>query len=309
MTLSFEHSQFSRAAEQVLRGRHVFVAGLTGSGAALLERALLDSGGFAALGSGSLMFVQAPSVWGRFADGAVRAQAGDDGTGAAEEAFWQLHDGDSYVLPMGLKPHAPSRALEAQYRDLVAGTLTASGAGRYLSRNANNLLRLRMLDRMFPGAEIVIPFRAPLQQARAMLARHRRLAACDAAQRERMLWRAQHEVGPGHRPFLTHPPLGGDPGTPGYWLAQWTGMHGWLLDNAPARAIFVYCDELAARLDRRQALARRLGVPSLGGADWRRESFGPVDARTQEIHDRLVARARADRVDLLAQVRRTLAVT
>lgn len=281
------------------QGRHVYISGLTGAGAAMLARRILAGGDFASLTGRDMPFVLAPNIGGRI--DWKPAGTDPDSPEAYEEAFWRVFDGDSYLLPMGLKPHAPDREVAAKYRAYVAAILHAKIAGRYLAKNNSNILRLRSLVRLFPNAEFLIPFRAPQDHAAALLAEHVRTSTIGGAPQDYVGWLSHHEFGPDHRPYLTHPPMGGDPATEAYWLAQWKGVYGWLLRNAPEKAVFVSFEDMCNRPTCWQALARRLDVPSAVG-----EAFGSVtasagsDAEANEIHGMLLARARAGEVSQAA---------
>jgi hypothetical protein len=312
--LSFQIDQaLSRAdATNIVRGRHVFVSGLARAGTTVLMRRLYASGELCSLTYRHMPFVLAPNFWSRFTmsrkggNAAERAH-GDrimvdiDSPESLDEVFWRIFDGDSYIANDFLAQHDPDEGIVNRYAAYVGAILKSDRAGRarYLSKNNNNVLRLRTLRRIFPMAVILIPFREPVSHASSLLRQHRNFIAYqreDAFVREYMTWLAHHEFGLDHRPFqfdsdgrerLVHL----DPDGIDYWLELWCQVYSWVERTAPEDAILVCYEDLCHDHAVWQRLAARCGVPQ-GGAPL--ETFAIASSSAEvDADDALTGRASA----------------
>jgi len=256
-------------------GRPVFVAGLPRAGAMPLMRALLDSDHFAALTDRDLPFALAPNLWDELGRALRRKHEpgpidDPEDTGSVEELFWRHHEGVRYIRPDGLRLVPPSSETIAAFADYVRLVQLRYGRQRYLSANHNNVLRLPALLAGFPDAQLIHPFRDPLQQAASLLDQHRRalaLAAEDPFRARFMGWLGHHEFGADRRPLLLPgaPGQGEDPNHLDYWLKSWIATYRFLLKGQPViahRQLFVDYDRLAGVDDGTGAvLARELRLP------------------------------------------------
>jgi hypothetical protein len=257
-------------------GRPVFVAGPPLAGATPIIRALLDSDHFAALTDHDLPFALAPNLWDELRHALRRKHEprpirDPDGTGSFEELFWRHHEGVRYIRPDGLRLVPPSSETIAAFADYVRLVQLRYGRQRYLSANNNNVLRLPALLAAFPDAQLIHPFRDPLQQAASLLDQHRRavaLAAEDSFHAQLMAWLGHHEFGADHRPLLLPgaPGRADDPNRLDYWLKSWIATYRFLLKGQPAiahRQLFVDYDRLVDVDDGTGAvLARELRLPA-----------------------------------------------
>lgn len=121
-----------------------------------------------------------------------------------------------------------------QFRLYVALILKRYAAGRYLSKNNNNILRLNTVRSSFPEALTLIPYREPEQQAYSLLKQHVRFGEMhreNLFSARYMGWLAHHEFGTDHRPFEWGLELssGLDTRSIDYWVAQWVGVYRHLL--------------------------------------------------------------------------------
>ena len=281
--LDLEEALYGRNLPAARNGAHVFVVGLARAGTTMLMRLLHGTGAFCSLTYRDMPFVLAPNGWARLANLSPRNLAsrerphGDgiavdaDSPEAFDEVFWRVFCGPSYIGRRTLRPMRADDDVVDRLRVYVALILKRYGGGRYLSKNNNNVLRLPSIRRAFPRAALLIPFRDPLQQARSLLAQHRRFGARqrrDTFTLAYMRWLAHHEFGPDHRPFALSGAGddaggAGDPADPAYWLRQWTAAYEYVWRQARAgriEPIFVgyellcrepgpVCDRLAALLN------------------------------------------------------------
>ena len=275
-------------------GRHVFISGLARAGTTILMREIHRTGEFGSLTYADMPFVLAPNLWARLSrkgqsPGVKAERAHGDGIEvdtqspeALDEVYWRVFDGSDYILKDGLQPHAPDEDLIDGYRDLVRLVLLKTGKGRYVSKNNNNILRLKSLAKAMPDAEFLVPVRQPLDHAASLLGQHERFLGADAFTQDYMTWLGHHEFGATHRPFLFGGRPGGDPMTLDYWLRVWLAAYGAL---APVEAecpnvTFVPYEALSADPAVWAAVAERIGVTP-GAA----QELRPVKDREPGAHD------------------------
>jgi hypothetical protein len=255
-------------------GKHVFVTGLARAGTTILLREIHGTGEFGSLTYADMPFVLAPNSWAGLSrrgqkTGPRKERAHKDGIKvdmaspeALDEPFWRVFAGKDYIRADHLAPHRPDSDLLARYRDLMRLVLLRTGKRRYLTKNNNHILRLGPLARAFPGSDVLIPFRDPLQHARSLLDQHQRFLASDAFTRSYMTWLAHHEFGATHRPFRFGPPATRDPLTLDYWLNLWIEVHAALLETEESLANirFIPSETVGNDPTLWRAIARRLEV-------------------------------------------------
>ncbi len=265
--LSFDLDQrlLRSQPEPGAEGRHLFVSGLARAGTTILMRRFHESGAFRSLTYRDMPFVLAPNLWRRLARrgkaGPAAERAHGDGIlvdldspESLDEVFWRIFEGEHYIAQTHLAPHRPDLATQRKYRAYVQSILRSgqTPATRYLSKNNNNLLRLKAIRRMFPDAIILVPFRHPLAQASSLLRQHRNFIAQQNRDRfvtAYMGWLGHHEFGLDHRPFRFDATgaaqlQGFDTQRTDYWLALWCQTYGWLERQAPRDTIFISYEAL-----------------------------------------------------------------
>lgn len=280
----------------------MFVAGLARAGTTALLRVLHRTGAFCSLTYRDMPFVLAPNTWAGLTalsrrDAAVQERAHGDGIvvdadspEALDEVFWRVFCGSSYIGRQALSPMLADDEVLEKFRRYVALVLKRYEGDRYLSKNNNNVLRLPSIRKAFPKAQILVPFRDPVQQAFSLQMQHRRFVVRqreDPFARDYMTWLAHHEFGLDHRPFGS-PGVDGDPdgAVPVHWLRQWVAVYDWVWRRAQADAVdpvFVgyelMCAEPARICGRLEAL---LGLPRASLSFEPRESRAyvpPIDDR------------------------------
>jgi Sulfotransferase family len=294
-------------------GKHVFVTGLARAGTTILMREIHGTGDFGSLTYADMPFVLAPNSWsglsGRGQKAGKRSErAHGDGIQvdfrspeALDEVYWRVFDGKSYIRPDHLLPHRPDAEVMAGYRDLVRLILLKTGKTRYLCKNNNNILRLGPLARAFPGADILIPVRDPLQHARSLLDQHKRFLTADAFTQRYMTWLGHHEFGATHRPFRLGQPVQGDPMGIDYWLATWTAAHQAMLavEETLPNIRFIPSEAISGDPALWRVIARRLEIQAGPLKEIRAPKvteIGPHDAglaaKARSLHARLLERSR-----------------
>ena len=248
----------------------VYVCGLARSGTTMLLRILDEIDAFRSLTYRDMPFVLAPNLWKAITRHAARRSVsmerahGDgilvnlDSPEGFEEVFWRTF-GARASDPRCLGADDPSPealAAFADYRALVANPRTepdyANGIHRrYLSKNNNNLLRLRYLC-ADPTATVLLAYRNPVATARSLHRQHQRFCAAQTENsftRTYMGWLAHHEFGIDHRPFcfaVRKMDTLRTPEDPNYWLDYWNAVYRHILAQTDLRLYFIYPDALRA---------------------------------------------------------------
>lgn len=249
-----------------IQGRHVFVSGLARAGTTVLMRSIYETGEFASLTYRDMPFVLAPNIWAKIVeytkiemDKKNRAH-GDgilvdfDSPEALEEIFWKTFLGGSYIKNDRLLPHAVDDDTVKKFREYISLVLMRYGKSRYLSKNNNNVLRLKSILEAFPCATILVPFREQLQQAYSLLKQHQRFKKDGSFTEKYMGWLAHHEFGSDHRPFDWGIEATEKHGAESidYWLLQWICTYSSLdssfekQSGATLRVIFICYESLCS---------------------------------------------------------------
>lgn len=242
-----ERSRYLKDSPPFDGQQHVFVTGLARAGTTMLMRELFATGAFGSLAYTDMPAVLAPNLWAslpfknsQHTELAERAH-GDgikvnvDSPEALDEVYWRVCSGKSYITDKGLIPHNPDADTLSGYQDLIRLILRKTGKTRYLSKNNNNLLRLRTLAESWPSAVFFVPIRHPLDHARSLMGQHKRFLETDKFTKAYMSWLAHHEFGATHKPYLFGKSPLGDPTQLDYWLSVWIEAHSYvrsLLQNS-----------------------------------------------------------------------------
>lgn len=232
----------------------VYVCGLARSGTTMLLRLIHDVDVFRSLTYRDMPFVLSPNLWkkavghgGQEQESKERAH-GDgimvdfDSPESFEEVFWRMFEDGSEGGGRCLDAIEPSEEMLeafADYRALVANPRTErrpqnAPLRRYLSKNNNNLLRLRSLcaDKT---ACVLLVYRHPVEAARSLWRQHQRFCESqrvDRFSRAYMGWLAHYEFGLDHRPFcFAVPEMDArlSPHDINYWLDYWVAVHHYIL--------------------------------------------------------------------------------
>jgi len=322
LTFGIDQALARADATSVVGGRHIFVSGLARAGTTILMRRLFASGELCSLTYRHMPFVLAPNFWSRFTTARTKAPPAErahgdrilvdiDSPESLDEVFWRIFDGESYIASHFLGRHDPDEEVVNKYVAYIAAILKADRVGRtrYLSKNNNNILRLRPLRQTFPMAVILIPFREPLSHANSLLRQHRNFIArqrADTFVRDYMSWLGHHEFGLDHRPFQFDSEgqkrlSALDPDGIDYWLELWCQVYDWIERTAPEESALVCYEDVCRNPAVWQKLAALCAVPP---ADTAIEDFaiapptveaGADRARTQRasaLYARLARRAR-----------------
>lgn len=289
LQVDFAQTEDRKLPEQPLRPP-VFVTALPRAGTTLLLECLAGLDEFATHIYRDMPFVLVPQLWSRVSrnfqvrehrterahgDGML---VGTDSPEAFSEMLWLAFYPKRYEGEW-IKPWSDTAALAEfkpffanHMRKIVALRRPGSNA-RYASKNNLNIARIGALSRAFPDANIVVPFRAPLQHAASLLRQHRNfldLHARDPFARTYMAGVGHFDFGANLKPVnfdgwlerTTHI----DPLTLNFWLAYWIATYRHLLTHQGDRIILVSFERLsrdpAAQL---RHLAEQLRLEDVAG--------------------------------------------
>jgi len=251
--------------------RPVFIVGMARSGTTTLLNLLMETGEFESSRYRDLPLPLFPAFWRKVHKGLSLGnppvqRAHDDGIlvspdspEAFEDVFWS-HIGNR--LP-------ENQAAEAFSHHISATVAEKHYHKRYVSKNNNNICRLKLLQQICQkyGGTIVIPIRDPLKTAESSLRMHRRfikLQEEDPFVLEYMNLIGHHEFGKGLR-WLE---VGGKPFSSNYepdklecWLEYWIYIHKEIESAEPNHLTFVDFDLLrSGDLKSRNIITKRCQI-------------------------------------------------
>ena len=130
---------------------------------------------------------------------------------AFEEVFWKTFDrnnNDRHLL----------------FKKYVGLILRKYEKKRYLSKNNQNIRRLKDINEIFPDGFILIPFRKPLQHAYSLLTQHKKFLKEQKKDRftlDYMTWIGHGEFGQGYKPIISFNLKNQNDMHLNHWLEQW----------------------------------------------------------------------------------------
>lgn len=275
----------------------VYICGLARSGTTMLLHLLDEIDDFRSLTYRDMPFVLAPNLWGLFTRYFPRPSVpeerahGDgihvhfDSPEGFEEVFWRTYNPSSSKSRCFDVEEPNKEALDAfeDYRAIVAQS-RAGAAKRYLSKNNNNLLRLKSIA-SDPASTVLLVYRNPVATARSLHRQHLRFCASQAEDRfsrSYMGWLAHHEFGLDHLPFCFAQPYMDATLVPedlNYWLDYWNAVYSHVLLHSELRFNLINHDVLCAEPEEMLgALFGVLGVEADIGRFARRISESRIES-------------------------------
>ncbi len=286
----------------------LFVTGLPRAGTTLLLDCLSELDEFAAHSYRDMPFVLVPHLWSRISRAFQKPEhrmerahgdgmmVGTDSPEAFEEMLWLACFPKRYHGEW-IRPWSDSATLinfkpffSNHMRKIVA-LRRPGGSARYVSKNNLNIARIGALANAFPDADIVVPFRAPLQHAASLLGQHRNfldLHARDAFARTYMAGIGHFDFGANLKPVNFDEWLERtghlDPMTLNFWLAYWIATYRHLLKHHSNRIILVSLDKLSANpVAQLGHLAAQLRLSDVAGFVSNASKIKPVRERAVDL--------------------------
>lgn len=242
-----EKTLYHASWDGVSGARPIFITSLPRAGTTLMLEAFHLFPSLASHLYRDMPFVMAPVLWSRLSGGFRKQaelherahgdgmQVGYDSPEAFEEiiwrAFWPEKYSDSGIALWGAddaKAEADAFFAEHMKKIIALRRPERAADARYISKNNANIARLDLIGRMFPDAKILVPVRAPVEQAISLLRQHRNFIDMHEDSpfvRRYMSDIGHYEFGALHRP-IAFPGLdaltaGRDPLSVDYWLGYW----------------------------------------------------------------------------------------
>lgn len=268
--------------------RPVFVTALPRAGTTLLLECCAHTPEFATHCYRDMPFVLTPCLWNdfsaRFGKSVERVErAHRDGMWidlhspeALEEVLWQAFWRTPYhhdcIKMWGLDQH---EEFEAFFRDHMRKIIylrqdEAGRCARYVSKNNLNIARIPWLQKCFPEATIIVPFRAPIEQASSLLNQHQNFLNLHREDRFASTYMraiGHFDFGNNLRPVdfngwwdqRTHR----DPEALAFWLEYWIAGYQYLLSLNTDRLHFVQYEKVCKNPEQQlRALADVIGMSS-----------------------------------------------
>jgi len=274
--MSFDMDNASvKKSENPFPDNHVFISGLARSGTTILMRSLYETGQFKSLTYEDMPFVLMPNVWKKISHRKASTElkerahkdgimVGFDSPEAFEEVFWRVFSGKDYIFSDRLRIQRADDELLKKFKDYVDNILMSGDPKtqtRYLSKNNNNVLRFKYLNKIMPGSHIVIPFREPLQHAISLLNQHTHFSKIQSEDKfslEYMSWLGHFEFGLNQKPFFLGDEkifndLANYPKTDiNFWLLSWKNYYQYVSGLNTTSTIFFnyerFCEDQQAQL-------------------------------------------------------------
>lgn len=219
--VTFDYESFFISPAQSI-DNHIFIAGLARSGTTILLNALYASNEFASLSYKDMPFVLAPNLWSKLSNKNKTIKhierAHQDGINisiespeAFEEVFWKTFDDQEIETEEKFKTYV--QLINKRYQKR-----------RYLSKNNQNIRRLKVISKIFPNSAIFIPFRDPVQHAYSLLFQHKKFieySKHDQFTPNYMKWIGHTEFGPNYLPIIGLNTNFNNNLSINHWLEQW----------------------------------------------------------------------------------------
>jgi len=226
------------------RDNYVFVSGLARSGTTILLNALFETKDFSSITYENMPFIVSPNLWSKINSAnknyESKFRAHDDGIKisvkspeALEEVFWSIND------------HKDMDSFE-EFKKFTSLVLKSCSGQRYLSKNNQNIKRIRLLHQNFTNSLILIPFRNPLQHSFSLLNQHHyfiKIQEKDKFIRNYMKWIGHFEFGKDYIPFFEGEYKVKSFSSINHWLEQWKLLYESLIDLKLKKRIFFVCYE------------------------------------------------------------------
>ena len=249
--------------------RPVFITSLPRAGTTLLLDVIASTGSFGSHIYRDLPFLLIPVLWHAISGGwrrqdesSIERAHGDgmtigyDSEEAFEEVLWRAYWPHMYqddrILTLASDDRDPHDEFDGFFRAHVRKLLLLRGASRYVSKNNANISRIPKLVSTFSDAQVLVPFRSPIDQAVSMWRQHRNFMQIHADEpfTQRYMADLGHfDFGSNLRPIDFEGWLDDDSvGTPEgveFWLQYWCATFESLLNaELPSQVAFVNYNRL-----------------------------------------------------------------
>ncbi len=286
----FEDRLFARDLQDCDTDEPLFITALPRAGTTMLLECFAKLPEYASHTYRDMPFVLIPCFWAFFSSffqgkGELRERAHGDGVlidfdspealeGVLWKAFWPRRYRKDRIAP--LKEEKNDEFVDFFRKHMRKIILLRrkknASAARYLSKNNLNIAHIKWLKAYFPNADILIPFREPLQQASSLLKQHLNfldIHGHDPFSSEYMAAIGHFDFGRNLRPIDFNNRLDNyvsrDASSMMFWLEYWIAAYSFILaesESTPSVHCVHYeslCENPQAGL---RAIADTIGYPS-----------------------------------------------
>ena len=223
---------------------HVFISGMARSGTTILLNAIYETNEFASLTYRDMPFILSPNIWSKLNKNSgfleKQERAHNDGIKidtnspeAFEEVFWKtFDDSDSYSYK--------------EFTHFVKLLCFKYKKKRYLSKNNQNIKRIKYLIKNYPSSKIIIPFREPLQHSFSLYTQHKKFISLqkkDKFIRKYMSLIGHSEFGLDYIPQIDESLKFSDSLNINHWLEQWYLTYNMLSQFSNSSEVLFVCYE------------------------------------------------------------------
>ncbi len=160
----------------------IFITGLARSGSTSLLNSFYNTNKFASLTYKDMPFIIAPNLWNKInfrLNKKYSQRAHNDNIyinyespEAFEEVFWKKILKEKYILKENLISHNLSEIELNQFKYFINLVLRCKNLNYYVSKNNNNILRIKALSNNLNNALFIVLFRDPINQSNSLLNQH-----------------------------------------------------------------------------------------------------------------------------------------
>lgn len=164
----------------------VFVTGLARSGTTTVFNHIYNSDEYASLVYSDMPFLLMPNLWGKHQRSLDNSKTerfhgdnifvGADSPEALSEFSWKTFLKDSYIKNDYLKIHDLEPEHFSKYEKYMSLICRARGKSKFLSKNNNNILRIKGLLKLNTPKKIIMLYRHPIEHAGSLMKLHIRFS-------------------------------------------------------------------------------------------------------------------------------------
>jgi hypothetical protein len=217
----------------------VLVTGLARSGTTSVFNHIYNSGEHASLLYSDMPFLLMPNLWGKHQRPADNTKTerfhgdnilvGADSPEALVEFSWKTFLKDSYITKDYLKIHDLDPKHLSKYEKYMSLICKARGKSRYVSKNNNNILRIKGLLKLNTPKKIIMLYRHPIDHAGSLMKLHVKFSKQqteDPFVLRYFNYLGHHEFGLNQKPFYLDPGVYQqmayqDKSNFDFWLLSW----------------------------------------------------------------------------------------
>ena len=241
LLFDLENFLFRKKNKLIRIKHHLYITGLARAGTTIMLRSIYASNKFASLTYRDMPFVISPNLWNYISKylktkKTIMRKHNDnilinlDSPEQFEEIFWNLKTSNEYNFKNCLKYYNVNSYNLELYELFIKNCLLKYNKQSYISKNNNNLLRIKSLMKKFPNAKFLIIFRNPLDHSISLMNQHinfSNLQKKDKFIKNYMNCLVHHEFGLNQKQMLfdEEDAINISKDNINFWLLQWINFY------------------------------------------------------------------------------------